>query len=140
MDRDIEVNKSVVRQFISATNEQNFGAYDELLSDHMVSHFPGGVTLDRGQTEDGERSFAAAFPDIVRTIEDLVAEGDKIVARTSLVGTHQGQFQGIAATGREVRITALAIYRVENGKITESWVEADFLGLMAQINDSTNYD
>ena len=96
------------------------------------------LQLDRGQTEDGERSFAAAFPDIVRTINDLVAEGDKIVARTSLVGTHQGQFQGIAATGREVRITALVIYRVENGKIAESWVEADFIGLLAQINDSIN--
>jgi len=137
---ELEANKKLVSRFIISTNEQDFAAYDELLSSDMQSHFPGGDARDREQFEDGEREFAVAFPDISRTIEDLIAEDDKVVARTSLRGTHLGDFLEIPATGRPIQITALAVYRIADGRIAEAWIEADFIGLMSQINGADPQD
>ena len=99
---DLQSNKEIVRRFIAETNAQNFSAYDELLTGDLVQHFPGGIDKDRQVVEENERMLATAFPDIFRTIEDLIAEGNKVVARTSLRGTHLGDFGGISATGRPI--------------------------------------
>ena len=124
--------ESVVTEFIEATDAKDFARYDRLLSDNVIAHFPG-QTLDRQQLEENEVTFARAFPDVARNIHELVVQGDKVVARFSLRGTHQGEFAGIAATGRGVATTAIVIYRVVDGRIVEQWVEADFQGLMAQL-------
>jgi predicted ester cyclase len=75
----------------------------------------------------------SAFPDYQSTVEDQVAEGDKVVTRFSSQGTHQGEFLGIAPTGNRVRVTGIDIDRVEEGKIVEHWSEADLLGMMTQL-------
>jgi steroid delta-isomerase-like uncharacterized protein len=75
----------------------------------------------------------ASFPDLHFTIEDMVAEGDKVVYRYSLRGTHQNDFMGIAATGRQVNVTGIHIYRVDDGKLQEEWENWDMLGLMRQL-------
>lgn len=77
--------------------------------------------------------FRRGFPDVVSTIEDLIAEGDKVVARWRSHATHQGEYMGIPATGNEVEFTGISLYRIEGGKIAESWNVEDKLGLMRQI-------
>ena len=77
--------------------------------------------------------FRQGFPDVVSTIEDLIAEGDKVVARWRARATHQGEYTGIPPTGKEVEFTGISVYRIEAGKIAESWNVEDQLGLMQQI-------
>jgi predicted ester cyclase len=77
--------------------------------------------------------FRQGFPDVRSTIEDLIAEGDKVVARWTSHATHQGEYMGIPPTGREVEFTGISVYRIEAGKIAESWSVEDELGLMRQI-------
>ena len=77
--------------------------------------------------------FRRGFPDVVSTIEDLIAEGDKVVARWRARATHQGEYMGIPPTGKEVEFTGISVYRIEAGKIAESWNVEDALGLMRQI-------
>ncbi len=77
--------------------------------------------------------FRQGFPGVVSTIEDLVAEGDKVVARWRAHATHQGEYMSIPPTGKEVEFTGISVYRIEGGKIAESWTIEDELGLMRQI-------
>ncbi len=77
--------------------------------------------------------FRRGFPDVVSTIEEIVAEGDKVVARWRSRATHQGEYMGISPTGKEVEFTGISIYRIEEGKIAESWNSEDQLGLLRQI-------
>ena len=77
--------------------------------------------------------FRRGFPDVVSTIKDLIAEGDKVVARWTSHATHQGEYMGIPPTGKEVEFTGISLYRVEGGKIAESWDVEDGLGLMRQL-------
>ncbi len=77
--------------------------------------------------------FRRGFPDVVSTIEDLIAEGDKVVARWRSRATHQGEYMGISPTGKDVEFTGISIYRIEEGKIAESWNSEDQLGLLRQI-------
>jgi predicted ester cyclase len=77
--------------------------------------------------------FRQGFPDVVSTIEDLIAEGDKVVARWRARATHQGEYVGILPTGKEVEFTGISVYRIEGNKIAQSWTVEDELGLMRQI-------
>jgi predicted ester cyclase len=77
--------------------------------------------------------FRRGFPDVTSTIEDLIAEGDKVVARWRSRATHQGDYMGIAPSGKEVEFTGISIYRIEGNKIAESWSVEDQFGLMRQI-------
>jgi predicted ester cyclase len=78
--------------------------------------------------------FRRGFPDVVSTIEDLIAEGDMVAARWTARATHLGEYAGIPPTGREVEFTGISVYRIEGGRISESWTEEDELGLMRQID------
>jgi predicted ester cyclase len=78
-------------------------------------------------------NFREGFPDVANTIEDLIAEGDKVVARWRSRATHQGEYMGIPPTGKEVEFTGISFYRIEGGKIAQSWNIEDKLGLMRQI-------
>ena len=75
----------------------------------------------------------AAFPDITGKIDDIIAEGDKVVVRMTTSGTHKGEFQGIPPTGKTVAINEMTIYRISEGKIAEGWGVSDMLGLMQQL-------
>jgi predicted ester cyclase len=77
--------------------------------------------------------FRRGFPDVTSIIEDLIAEGDKVVARWRSRATHQGDYMGIAPSGKEVQFTGISIYRIEGNKIAQSWNIEDQLGLMRQI-------
>lgn len=129
-ETELEANKNLIRQFIAETDAQNFGAYDQLWSDDVIAHFPNGVDMDRQTAEENERAFAVAFSDASRSIDQLLAEGDRVILRETLRGTHNGPFGDIQPTGNPIEVTANVIYRVSDGKIAESWVEAD-LGTFA---------
>ena len=77
--------------------------------------------------------FRRGFPDVASTIEDLIAEGDKVVARWRSRATHQGEYMGIPPSGEAVEFTGISVYRIEGGKIAESWNSEDQLGLLRQI-------
>jgi len=77
--------------------------------------------------------FRRGFPDAVSIIEDLIAEGDMVAARWSSRATHLGEYLGVPPTGNQVEFTGISVYRIEGGRIAESWTEEDELGLMRQI-------
>lgn len=75
----------------------------------------------------------AAFPDLHVTVEDMVAEGDKVVARVTMSGTHKGEFMGIAPTGKQITVGIIEILRIAGGKVVEHWNVVDSLGMMQQL-------
>ena len=83
--------------------------------------------------KNGIRSRRTAFPDVHVSVDDLVSEGDKVVCRLTFTGTHRGEYQGIASTGKSVAWTGIWIYRVADGKFVERWHNWDLLGLIEQL-------
>jgi steroid delta-isomerase-like uncharacterized protein len=86
---------------------------------------------------DGYKAFMSAlltgFPDSKFVVDDVIAEGDKVAVRHRLQGTHQAELQGIPATGRQVEIGGIVIFRIENGMVAEAWLNADIMGMMQQL-------
>lgn len=131
-----EGNKTTVRRLIEEVwNKGYMPVADELFAQNYVHH--DSSTPDVGRGPEGERKRATlyrnAFPDFRLTIEDLVAEGETVVARWSGRGTHKGELNGIAPTGKQINITGVSIARFANNKIAEGWVNWDALGLMQQL-------
>ena len=90
---------------------------------------------ERSLEEDIQYSviFFTAFPDLRATVEDMVAEGDKVVTRWTMHGTHEGTLRDISATGKQVTVKGVTIKRIANGKVVEEWSLIDMLGLMQQL-------
>jgi steroid delta-isomerase-like uncharacterized protein len=89
-----------------------------------------------GQAEAAKQEaadFRRGFPDVISIVEDLIADGDKVVARWRSRATHRGDYMGIPSSGKEVEFTGISFYRIEGGKIAESWTVEDQFGLMRQI-------
>jgi steroid delta-isomerase-like uncharacterized protein len=130
-----EENKAIFRRYVEEVgNEGNLDLVDEIFSDY-ASHQPDGSVLERGP-EDVKRfmgEFRSAFPDFHTTIEDQIAEDDKMVTRWTMRGTHEGEFRGIAPTGRQISVTGIGIFRFSDGKVVESWDNFDQLGMMQQL-------
>jgi predicted ester cyclase len=127
--------KDVVRRFV---DEYQTGAderaFQELLDPEVVDHSrPPGVAPGAPGVRQQFDGFRAAFPDFRATILDQVAEGDKVVTRKVFTGTHEGAFDGLEATGRQVEIHVIDIVRVADGRIVEHWNCVDRLGLLAQL-------
>lgn len=130
-----EENKAIFRRYVEEVgNEGNLDLVDEIFSDY-ASHQPDGSVLERGP-EDVKRfmgEFRSAFPDFHTTIEDQIAEDDKVVTRWTMRGTHEGEFRGIAPTGKQISVTGIGIFRFSDGKVVESWDNFDQLGMMQQL-------
>jgi predicted ester cyclase len=131
-----EENKAVVRRFSELFEEfwrtGDVDALDEVLPPDFVQHQPGSPP-DREGFKQSLPMFRAAFPDMRYTVEDMVAEGDKVVDRISWQATHQGEMMGIPPTGNTVRVTAIHMSRIAEGKIVERWGQPDMLGMMQQL-------
>lgn len=128
-----ETNKAIVRRYYEMVlNEGRADLVEEFLAEDVQLH---GTNLPPGQEAISQWviQMAAAFPDRKVIIDELIAEGDKVVARQTFTGTHQGELDGIPATGRPVTQAAIAVFRLANGKIAEGWFVADNLGLMQQL-------
>jgi serine phosphatase RsbU (regulator of sigma subunit) len=130
-----EENKASFRRYLEgAWNQSNLEVVDEIF-DRYISHQPDGSVLVRGP-EDVKHfvgEFRSAFPDLRLIVEEQLAEGDKVVSRGTIRGTHQGEFRGMAPTGEERKIKGMAVFRFsEEGKVVESWDSYDQLSLMRQ--------
>lgn len=113
----LEENKSIVRNFVRAYNNRNID-FDKFISPDYFDH-THKVDLD-GLKQLFEMGFQA-FPDWYETIEDIIAEGDKVWIRVSYTGTHTGEFMGLPPTGNKVNSEAVDIYRIADGKLAEYW-------------------
>src|SRR5919197_1783475 len=123
-----EENKAIVRRFLEElVSTGNPALADELLASNYALHFGGNPPMDGQGFRQFLGMFRAAFPDLRVTVEDEIAEGDKVATRFTWRGTHRGPFQGIAPTGKHVTGSGIAIYRVTNGQIAEDVVQEDTL-------------
>ena len=131
-----ETNKTVVRRlFEEVWNTGNLPVTDELFAPNYVHHDSSTPDVGRGPESEKKRAtlYRTAFPDLRLTIEDIIAEGETVVARWSCRGTHKGDLGGIAPTGKQFTISGISIARIANGKMAEGWVNWDALGLMQQL-------
>ena len=130
-----EANKATVRRFVEEfKNKANHGIVEELFTPDFVTHLKlPGVPPNREGFRMLGKAVVMAFPDVHATVEDLLADGDKVVERTIARATSKGVFNGIPPTGKPVQWTEIHIYRFKDGEIAEHWGEIDFLGLMAQL-------
>jgi predicted ester cyclase len=129
---DTEKNKDLIRRWIDFANAGFLGSFGDFVAADYLGHL-GAATMDRNELERLERSFFRAFPDAHHIVEDLIAERDRVVLRTTARATHRAEFEGIARTDREVEFTGLVMYRIRDGKLAESWGEIDFLRLMREL-------
>ena len=139
---DPEANKTIVARFLDETwNQQNLGAVDELMSPDIVEHLAtGGISVGIEAQKQTMTGYFATFPDIHVTINDMVAEGDKVAKRWTCTGTHQGELMGIPPTGRQVTFTGITIYRFADSKIVELWWAWDVMGMMQQLTAPSEKD
>jgi len=131
----VEGNKALSRRtFEEVWNQGNLAAIDELYDANQVSH---GLGVDVPSGSAGLKQFITmyrtAYPDTHFTVEDQIAEGDKVATRWTATGTHRGDLFGIPPTGKRVTVTGIAISRVANGKIVETWNNFDALGQLQQL-------
>ncbi len=130
-----EENKAIARRGYEAINQNNLDALDEVVAPDITDHDPApGQAPGLEGVKQWFSSMHTAFPDFRMNVEDMIAEGDKVVARVRLSGTHQGELLGIDATGNRVTITGIDILRINaDGKIMERWGNFDDLGMMQQL-------
>lgn len=135
----LEQNRALARRFIEdVVNRGDLAAIDEIFAKNYVNyqhHHPDSTRIVRG-IEAWKKfisEFRRAFPDFHETIEDQIAEGDKVVTRFTSKDTHKGNLMGIKPTNKQLSWTGIAIDRIESGKIVESWVNWDMMGMMQQL-------
>lgn len=130
-----EENKALVRRYVEeVVNQGNLDLLDEIFAPGFVEY--GADTDQVSGVEDSKQFFdmlRSGFPDFQGTIEDLFAEGDKVVLRFTFRGTHQGEFMGIAPTAKQVTMSGIDIFRIADGKVVELWGQEDMLGIMQQL-------
>jgi steroid delta-isomerase-like uncharacterized protein len=131
-----EQKKAISRRLVEESfNEGKFDVIDELVAPDFANYDPASPEEVRGPEglKAFVRTYRSAFPDIRVTIEDQIAEGDKVVSRWSARGTQQGELMGMPASGKQARVTGITIDRLEGGKIIESWNNWDTLGMLQQL-------
>lgn len=133
-----DANKALLRRwFDEVWNKGRAEAIDEMFAEggiaHGLSEIPESPLKGPNGFKPFHSTFRGAFPDIEVVVEDMIAEGDKVVARCSVRGTHSGEHLGIAASSAPVDFTGIAIVRIEDGKIVEAWNNFDFMRMNRQV-------
>jgi steroid delta-isomerase-like uncharacterized protein len=128
----VEENKAIFRRIVEeGFNKGNLAIVDELVATNHVNH------TDNVHGPEEYKQFITmyrtAFPDLHMTIEDQIAEGDKVVNRWTSRGTHKGDLMGIPPTGKQTTVTGMYVARIIGGKIVEEWGNFDALGMMQQL-------
>ena len=123
-----EANKAIARRVYEIASTGDFGRAREIVDqdapdNELLPHDPPARLIDTFKETFAEA--LAGFPDLSITVEDVMAEGDRVAARVTMRGTHRGEFQGIAPTGKRVEVRAIDMFRISNGKIVEHWGHAD---------------
>ena len=129
-----EQNKALIRRaYEEAFNQRNLAVLDELDAPDFVCHNASTTMQGLEAFKQFLSLYLTAFPDARFTVEDMIAEGDRVVARHTFRGTHTGNLMGIAPTGKQVTTTGVTITRFANGKGVELWGNSDDLGLLQQL-------
>ncbi len=129
-----EDNKALVRRFYEEVfNMRNLALVDQLCTTNHIFHNPPMTLHGREEFKQYLSLYITAFPDARFTVENEIAEGDRVVSRYTFRGTHQGELMGIPPTGKQVTVTGIIINRIVNGQSEEGWLNFDALGLLQQI-------
>lgn len=139
MPRDqIEANKAAIKRFVDAANAHDpqllSQVVDDVVDPDLTARNP--MPIEGTGAEGVKKVFAIlheAFPDLHISVEDLIAEGDKVVARERITGTHHGSYLGHPATGKQVDYNEITVSRFESGRIVEAWSVVDAISLMRQL-------
>jgi steroid delta-isomerase-like uncharacterized protein len=131
----MEAHKDFFKQFIQFINSADENLAQQLINPVAKFHVPG-----QSEPLQGPKGYLmiiskmrSGFPDIQWTLEDLITEGDKVAARFTMRGTHNGEFFGVPATGKAIAVQAINFYRLANEQIIEEYGQPDMLGLLKQI-------
>lgn len=133
-------NKALIRRYFEAIDAAceagNANILDEFLAPDFLTHTPfPGVPPTREGAKQTFMAFVASAPG-THVVEDMIAEGDKVVGRITANGAHEGELLGIPRTGKQIRMTGMTIWRIADGKIVEHWSEMNVLGLLQQLGVS----
>jgi len=131
-----EQNKALVRRLVEELfNRGNMSLVDEVFAPNFVEHeeLPPGMPRDREGVKLLTTMLRSAFPDFKATIDDIVAEGDKVVVRQTWSGTQKGEFMGVPPTGKSVSFGVIDILRIADGKCVEHWGLMDSMAMMTQL-------
>ena len=129
-----EENKALVRRFYEEIDKGNLDAMDELVAEDYIDHGPPPFPVAPGRegVKEAFKLFWEATPGY-HQIEDQIAEGDRVVTRLTAYGKHEGDLPGIPRTGNDMKVTAVAIHRIADGKLVEKWSNKDVLGMLQQL-------
>jgi steroid delta-isomerase-like uncharacterized protein len=128
-----EENEAIARRFLDELwNRNNFGLVDQLLASGYDGHSSTAIRGPEGAMEFVPR-LRNAFPDFQFSILDQIAEGDKVATRWIIRGTHEGEFEGMPPSGKQIEMTGITIFRIANGKLIEGWTNEDVLGMLQQL-------
>ena len=130
----VDASKALVRRFYAEIDKGNIEIIDELVGENYIDHNPPPFPLPPGRegVKEAFRIFQKATPGF-HTIEDQIAEGDRVVTRLTSYGKHEGDLPGAPRTGNEMKMTSITIHRIANGKLVEKWSEKDVMGFLQQI-------
>jgi predicted ester cyclase len=130
----VEQNKTIIRRFLKKLDEGQ-DSIEEICSPQFIAHLPrSSEPTDRQGFKQFISLFYSSFPDLHHSVDDQVAEGNKVVSRLTVRGTQRGVFQGSAPSGKPVMFTDIMITRLEGEKIVELWAQFDVLGLFQQLD------
>lgn len=128
-----EENKAIARKFLRMFELGDSSLADEIVAADYISHGSPNPNTGSEGVKASVNTFKNAFPDAKVKIEFLVAEGDKVVSRHTWSATHQSEYMGLPATGKQVNLDVMAAFGIADGKIREAWVIGDMLGVMQQL-------
>jgi steroid delta-isomerase-like uncharacterized protein len=129
----LEANKAIIRKMVEAINTQNLASLDALMAPDFVLHLHAQQTQGWEVNKQVIEDEIKAFPDFHVTIEDIIAEGDKVWARFTETGTHTRDYRGLAPTGNTLSYTVVTIWRIVEGRVVEGWVVYDQLEFLRQL-------
>jgi steroid delta-isomerase-like uncharacterized protein len=129
-------NKAIARRFLEGFNSDNLAGANEFIAANFTNHDPSTPSLPTGP--EGYKqlvsTYRAIYPDIrMAVVDDLIAEGDKVVGRWTAQGTNTGELMGMPPTGKQATITGISIFTIAGGQVTDQWVSWDTLGMLQQL-------
>ena len=130
-----EANKALVRRWLAEMDKRNLHIVDELVAVDYIDHNPPIPDLAPGRegVKQANTLLLTAFPDATHTIEDQIAEGDKVVTRMTVRGTFLGEYLGIPPNGKQITVVGIMIHRIAGGQLVEHWAMADNLSCFQQL-------
>lgn len=127
-------NKVIVQKVYEVINANELDGLDALIATDLTDHNPTpGVAPGLAGTKQTLSMYHAVFSDLRVTAEDMIANGDKVVARLTVKGTNTGEFMGLPPTGKQVTMSGIEMFRLADSKIVERWAEFDMMSLMQQL-------